>query len=283
MAELCGSLLFFFLLSLVFGLGVLQDFGEFRETLADESGNLGADFCGSGVGWRLFQIGERSFRFRRGRGRLGIAGCCSGVGWLLARILAFGPAHPFVFVFAVGLGLVEGGDGAVGLGFDFVLLFFEIVVVPETRIIERRVGGVARVEDDVVDAGVEVSHAEIGAGGLQGIKKEAGSFVLDLLGDEQAHDLHEGNLNGVGVFEQRQDEGSAAATGARGVQTDAFLLVALVEETETVAAQRGRSALGAIDFEMLTTIWITGHESLLPLPWWSIGIIRLGWVSEINL
>src|SRR5579859_5621217 len=282
MSELCGSLLFFFLLSLVFGLGILQNFGEFGETLADEGGDLGADFCGSGVGWRLFQIRERSLRFRCRRGRLGIAGC-SGVGWLLAGILAFGPAHPFVFVFAVGLGFVEGGDGAVGLGFDFVLFFFEILVVPEMADIERRVGSGARVEDDFVNEGVEPGHAEIGAGSLQGIKKEAGGFVLDLLGDEQAHDLHEGNLNGVGVFEQRQDEGGAAAAGARGVETDALVLVALVKKTETVAAQRGRSALGAIDFEMLTTIWITGHESLLPLPWWSIGIIRLGWVSEINL
>jgi hypothetical protein len=78
---------------------------------------------------------------------------------------------------------------------------------------------------------------------LQRIKKEAGGFVLDLPGEQQAHDLHEGHLDGVGVFEHRQEECGRAATASVDVQTDALVLVALVEVAEPVAAQRRRSAL----------------------------------------
>jgi hypothetical protein len=79
--------------------------------------------------------------------------------------------------------------------------------------------------------------------------------VVDLLGDELAHDLHEGDLNGVGVFEDGEDEGGDAAAGAVGAEAYVFVLKAFVEETETIAAECGRSALGAIDFEVLTASW----------------------------
>ena len=71
---------------------------------------------------------------------------------------------------------------------------------------------------------------------VQGVEQEAGGFVIDLLGEEQAHDLHESDLDGVGVFEDRKDEGGNAATGAVGAEADAFVLKAFVEKTETVAA-----------------------------------------------
>ena len=45
-----------------------------------------------------------------------------------------------------------------------------------------------------------------------------------------------------------EDEGGDAAAGAVGGKANAFVLKAFVKETETVAAQGGRSALGAIDF-----------------------------------
>jgi hypothetical protein len=83
--------------------------------------------------------------------------------------------------------------------------------------------------------------------------------VIDLVGDEEAHDLHESDLDGVGVFEDGQDESGDAAAGAVGGEFDAFVLKAFVEETETVAAEGGRSALGAVDFEMLTAIGIFRH------------------------
>ena len=132
--------------------------------------------------------------------------------------------------------------------------------------VERSVGYVARIEDDIVTEGFEIGLAEVAAGGLQGVEKEAGGFVVDLPGDEQAHDLHESDLNGVGVFKDGQDEDGGAATGAVGAELDAFVLKALVKEAEAVAAESGRSALSAVDFDVLTTIWITCHECLPPPP-----------------
>ena len=167
----------------------------------------------------------------------------------------FGPAHPFgVFFFFLAV-LFQLADGAVGGSFflAFLIFFvFEIFVFPDMGV-EGGVDYVARIDDDVVTEGFEVGLAEVAAGGLQGIEKEAGGFVVDLLGDEKAHDLHEGDLDGVGVFEDGQDEGGNAATGAVGAELDAFVLKAFVEITEAVAAQGGRSALGTVDFEVLTT------------------------------
>jgi hypothetical protein len=72
--------------------------------------------------------------------------------------------------------------------------------------------------------------------------------MLDLAGEEKAHDLHERHLDGVGVFEHRQEEGGRATTAAVDVKADALVLVALVEVAETVAAECGRSALSAVGF-----------------------------------
>jgi len=144
-------------------------------------------------------------------------------------------------------------------GFVFFLFFvvvfiaFEVFVVPDVRT-ELGFGYVADVEDDVVGAREELGQAEVGAGGLQGIEEEAGGFVVELSGDEEAHDLHEGDLDGVGVLEDGEFEGGDAATGAVGAELDAFVLKAFVEIAETVSAQGGRSALSAVDFEMLTAI-----------------------------
>ena len=141
----------------------------------------------------------------------------------------------------------------------------EIVIFPDV-LFERSVSDVAGIEDDIVGERLEIGHAEIGAGGLQCIEKKASGFVLDLLGDKQAHDLHESDLDGVGVFEDGKNEGGNAAAGAVGTELDAFVLKAFVEKAEAVAAESGRSALSAIDFEMLTSVGIICHEGLLPLP-----------------
>ena len=77
--------------------------------------------------------------------------------------------------------------------------------------------------------------------------------MIDLLGEEHAHDLHERDLDGVGIFEDGENEGRDASAGAIGAEFDSLVLKTLVEETETVAAQGGRSALSAVDFEVLAT------------------------------
>jgi len=99
--------------------------------------------------------------------------------------------------------------------------------------------------------------------------------VIDLLGDEQAHDLHERNLNGVGVFEDGEDEGRDAVTGAVGGEFNVFVLIKLVKVAEAVAAQGGRSALSAIDFDVMTAIGKTAILSTLPPSPRSIGIMGL--------
>jgi hypothetical protein len=53
-------------------------------------------------------------------------------------------------------------------------------------------------------------------------------------------------LDGIGVFQNGQDEGGDAAAFAVRGEANAFVLESFVKETETVAAQGGRSALGAI-------------------------------------
>ena len=50
-----------------------------------------------------------------------------------------------------------------------------------------------------------------------------------------------------------QFENGAAAAGAVGAEGDAGSLPGFVEVAETVAAQGGRSALSAVDFDVLAT------------------------------
>jgi hypothetical protein len=112
----------------------------------------------------------------------------------------------------------------------------------------------AVVDDYIHDVrGPEGGVAKVETGGLQGVEEQAGDFGVDLAGGEQAHDVHEGDLDGIGVFEDGKIEAGAAVAGAVAAELDALLLKAFVEETETVAFECGRAALGSVDFEMLTT------------------------------
>jgi hypothetical protein len=88
---------------------------------------------------------------------------------------------------------------------------------------------------------------------------KADGFVFDLIAEEQAHDLHQSDLDGVGIFEDGKDESRGIAPGTVGGEADTLIVKALVKETETVAAERGRSALDAVDFDVLAAIWISGH------------------------
>ena len=46
---------------------------------------------------------------------------------------------------------------------------------------------------------------------MQGVEEERGGFVGDGIGEKEAHDLHEGDLDGVGVLEDGQEEGRIRA------------------------------------------------------------------------
>ena len=103
----------------------------------------------------------------------------------------------------------------------------------------------------------------------------------------QTHDLHERDLDRVGVFEDWQVDGDVAAARAGvflaiEIDLDALFVVALVEVAESVAAEGGRSALCAVDLDVLTAIWEIWHGGLLPPPPWSTGILGLTGFCELN-
>ena len=81
-----------------------------------------------------------------------------------------------------------------GCCFLLVILFGEFFFVPGV-VAEGGVGDAA---------GFEGGAAEIRRGGLQGIEEESGGAVVDLIGQEEAHALHEGYLDRVRVFQDRQ-------------------------------------------------------------------------------
>jgi hypothetical protein len=78
--------------------------------------------------------------------------------------------------------------------------------------------------------------------------------MVDLGGDKKAHDLHKCNLDGVRILEDGEGDCSLFASNV-GVDLETLLAPVLVEETETLFAQSGRSA---------------------PLPLRSFGIMDLG-------
>jgi hypothetical protein len=86
---------------------------------------------------------------------------------------------------------------------------------------------------------------------LQGVEHQARGFVVDLAGGYEAHDLGEGELDGVGVLKDRQIVGRVAAgAGVVGVELEALFALALVLIAEVMMADGGRSARGSIDHDV---------------------------------
>ena len=172
-----------------------------------------------------------------------------------------------------------------------VLVFFtiarEIGIFPGVGVERSFVGGFG-IENYVAHVGIEVGACEVGAGDLQAVEQEAGSFAVDLAGDDEAHDLHEGDLDGVGVLEDGEFDDDAATAGAVlleavEVELKALLLVAFVEVTEFISAQGGRSALGAVDLDVLTSIGKVWHVVSYPpssVIYWNH---RVGGILGFNL
>jgi hypothetical protein len=104
---------------------------------------------------------------------------------------------------------------------------------------------------------------EVDGGDLQGVEHEAGGFVVELAGGQEAHDFGEGELDGIRVLENGKTEGGVAAVaGAVGVEFEALFVLALVVVAETVVAHDGRSALGARHHDAETLVGQTGHEGI---------------------
>jgi len=157
----------------------------------------------------------------------------------------------------------------------FLFFFFEVARVPEF-VVDSVVGDGAGVDDDgFVNVGFEFHVAEINGGGLQGVEQEAGHFGFELAGEDEAHDLHEGDLDGVGVLEDGQGEGEVV--GQLGVQLNALALPVFMQEAEAASAKSRGTALGAVGFDMSAARDMNGiHEDKCSLPSpWSCGISEL--------
>ena len=153
--------------------------------------------------------------------------------------------------YGCGLGGFLGGCGCLFFFHFFGVreIFFGPLIAADGGLVDG-----AAVDDYVLDvSGLDVEVTQIEGSGLQGIEEEAGDLGVDLAGGEQAHDLHEGDLDGVGVLEDGEVEAGAALAGAVAVKFDALFLKAFVEEAETVAFECGRAALSSVNFEMLAT------------------------------
>jgi hypothetical protein len=148
----------------------------------------------------------------------------------------------------------EVGDGFFcGRFFVFVFFFFKIFAGPGIFAELGLVYGAGIDDYAGLDDGLEIDAAQVGGGGLQGVEQQAGGFGVYLSAEDEAHDLHERDLDGVGVFEHGQIERGAAAAGAVGVEDDTGFVPAFVEIAKVIAFQGGRSALGAVDFKVLAT------------------------------
>jgi len=111
------------------------------------------------------------------------------------------------------------------------------------------VSDAAGIDDDGLTAkGGERHPAEVEGGGLEGVEEEPGGFGVELAGEDEAHDLHEGDLDGIGVLED--GHGETEWGGGRGVQGNVLALPFFVKETVAALAQSGGAALGAIGFDV---------------------------------
>ncbi len=103
--------------------------------------------------------------------------------------------------------------------------------------------------------GLEGGVLEVGAGGLEGVEKESGAAFAEASVEQAVDGLHEGDLNGVGVFENRElHEVSGGEGVALETSAGAFALAGLVVEiAEAAMAERRAAARLSVDLYMLAS------------------------------
>ena len=131
-------------------------------------------------------------------------------------------------------------------GDPWAFFFFEIAGGPLHAIDAGEIDGIL-VDNDIGGFfGLEFRVTQVGACGLKTVEHEGGGFMVDASGAEQLDDLHERNLDRVGIFEQ--GEAKFAALGLILGNQLALVLNALMKIAMAFAAQRRRAALHAVDF-----------------------------------
>lgn len=135
--------------------------------------------------------------------------------------------------------------------FGFVLVLVFIL----GKLVESVVGNGAGFDDDAsLIGGFEADTLEIQRRGLQAVEHKASGLRIDMLGDDEAQNLHQRDLNRLDVLEGREFEGvGEVLKGAFFVEWDSGLTPAVMEVAKAACFERGRAALGSIDFDVLTS------------------------------
>lgn len=93
--------------------------------------------------------------------------------------------------------------------------------------------------------GLEGGVFEVGAGGLESVEDEPGVAMIDAAVEEGFDGFHDGDLDGVGIFEKGELEGVLAREGLAGIATGVGATTTLglvVEVAETTVFERGTAA-----------------------------------------
>ena len=91
---------------------------------------------------------------------------------------------------------------------------------------------------------IEVHALEVVAGDLERVEEFACELLIDVVVTQVVHDVHDGDLNGVGVFEDGKHRRFLEHGGAKATK-------GLIVEVASVADfQRGRATFNAVDFDM---------------------------------
>ena len=139
----------------------------------------------------------------------------------------------------------------------FWLIFGGEFFFDPLRAVDAGLGDGATVDDDVGDAfGFECGELEIAADGVETGEGFGGHSELEGAEKHLLDDLHEGDMDGVGVLDDGQDgrviggivAEHAGVTGAH----------AGVEEAVAFAFECGRAALDSVDFDVLAA-WDVHH------------------------
>jgi len=122
------------------------------------------------------------------------------------------------------------------------------------------------IDDYLPRVRIEVDVAQVSRSGLQSVENQSSGFVFDLPAEQQVQHLHDGALNGVGIFEDGHVDGWPDLH-AGGVKLDVLLAPSSMKVAKTIFAEGWRSALSAVDLDVFAAmdVGVVGHRAIIPL------------------